>query len=223
MRKMKIPMNPGIHPAALGALMLIAAILILAACATTGMERSAKAKASMRTVDTDIKQALLQVDATNASLEDLIKPGQPEAKKAFDTYSGQVAKMEKQGQLLVKHTDEMSARRLEYFAEWEKQGDKYTNPDIRELSEQRRAELSEIFAQIPAASVGIKGAFHTYLSDIKEIQKFLSNDLTSKGVESITPTAQKSINDGNNLKEAVKPVVSAMDRARAEMAQGGAK
>jgi len=223
MRTKKISMSPGIQPAALGALMLIAAILILAACATTGMERSAKATTSMRTVDSDIRQALLQVDATNASLEDLIKSGQPDVKKALEVYSGQVAKMENQGQLLVKHTDEMSARRLEYFKEWEKQGNTYANPEIRELSEQRRADLSEIFAQIPAVSVGIKGAFHTYLSDIKEIQKYLTTDLTSKGIESITPTAQKSIKDGDNLKDAVKPVVSAIERARAEMAQGGAK
>jgi hypothetical protein len=163
------------------------------------------------------------VDATNASLENLLKPGQPDVKKAFDTYSEQAAKMEHQGQLLVKHTDEMSARRLDYFKEWEKQGDTYANPEIRELSEQRRADLSEVFAQIPAASVGIKGAFQAYLSDIKEIQKYLSTDLTSKGIESITPTAEKSIQDGDHLKDAVKPVVSAMDRARAEMAQGGAK
>lgn len=223
MRTNKIPISPGIHPLTLGVLWLGASILILVACASTGMERSAKARTSMRTVDSDIKQALLQVDATNASLENLIKPGQSDVKKALESYAGNVAKMENQGQKLVKHTDEMSAKRLDYFAEWEKQGDKYTNPEIRELSEQRRADLSEIFAQIPAASVGIKGAFHTYLSDIKEIHKYLSNDLTPKGIESITPTAQKSIADGDNLKESVKPVVAALDRARAEMAQGGAK
>jgi len=223
MRTRKIAVNPGIHPAVLGALMLIVTMIVLVACVATNRERSTRAAASMRTVDGDIKQALLQVDATNASLEDLIKPGQPDVKKALDAYSAQVVKMESQGRLLVKHTDEMSARRLEYFKEWEKQGNTYANPEIRELSEQRRAELSEIFARIPEASVGIKGAFHTYLSDIKEIQKYLTTDLTSKGIESITPTAEKSMKDGENLKEAVKPVVSAMDRARAEMAQGGAK
>jgi hypothetical protein len=222
MKTKKTRVNPGIHPAALGALMLFAAVLVLVACATS-MDRSSKAATSMRTVDSDIKHALLQVDATNASLEELIKPEQTDVKKAFDTYSEQAVKMEHQGQLLVKHTDEMSARRLDYFSEWEKQGNTYANPEIRELSEQRRADLSAIFAEIPAASVGIKGAFHTYLSDIKEIQKFLMNDLTPKGIASITPTAQKSIQDGGNLKESVKPVVSAIDRARAEMAQGAGK
>jgi len=216
-------MHLGAKSAGLYALLLMGSLLIMVGCASTGLERSAKATSSMQTVDNDIKQALQQVDATNASLENLIKSGQPNVKKAFESYAKNVAKMENQGQKLVKHTDEMGEKRLDYFSEWEKEGNTYANPEIRELSEQRRADLSEIFARIPAASVGIKGAFRTYLSDIKEIQLYLSNDLTSKGIESITPTAQKSILDGDNLKEAVKPVVAAMDRARAEMAQGGAQ
>jgi hypothetical protein len=216
-------MHPGVHPATLATLWLGVSILVLVACASTGEKRSATATTSMQTVQNDIKQALLQVDLTNASLEELIRPGQPDVKKALDTYSANVTKMENKGQLLVKHTDEMSAKRLEYFSEWEKQGDKYTNPEIRELSEQRRADLSEIFAKIPAASVGVKGALRTYLSDIKEIQKFLSNDLTSKGIESITPTAQKSIQDGANLKDAVVPVVTAIEEARVETTREGAK
>jgi hypothetical protein len=187
------------------------------------MERSEKATASMRTVDADIKEALVQIDHTSASLENLVKPGQSEVKKAFETYSDAVAQMEKKGRQLVKHTDQMIARRLDYFAEWEKEGNSYSNPEIRALSEQRRADLGEVFARIPAASVGIKGAFQAYLSDIEEIRKYLSNDLTPKGIESITPTALKSMRDGDALRNAVKPMVSAIDGARAEMAKGGQK
>lgn len=223
MRTKHHPTHPGIHPMTLNALWLGVAILVMVACASTGMERSAKSTTSMQTVDSDIKEALLQVDATNASLEELIRPGQLDAAKAIDNYSGHVAKMENKGGLLVKHIDEMSARRLDYFKEWEKEGNTFANPEIRELSEQRRADLSAIFAEIPAASVGIKGALRTYLSDIKEIEQFLSNDLTVKGFEAITPTAQKAVNDGAELKETVKPVVAAIERARAETVQGGAQ
>ena len=177
----------------------------------------------MKTVDDDVRQAMQQVDATNASLEALIRPGNSNPRKALDKYSDEVSRMEDRGKRLVKHTDEMIARRSEYFTEWEKQGNTYTNPEIRGLSEQRRADLSEIYARIPAASIGIKGSIATYLSDIKEIRTFLSNDLTPKGIESITPAAEKSMKDGENLKEAAKPMVAAIDDARAEMAQKGPK
>jgi hypothetical protein len=60
------------------------------------------------------------------------------------------------------------------------------------------------------------------MRDIKEIQSFLSTDLTDKGITSITPVAQKAISDGTILRNAVLPVLSALDGAKREMAQGGA-
>lgn len=210
-------------PAVLFTTLLLGAITFMGGCATTGMERAASTSTSMHTVESDIRQASVQVDATGASLNELIKPDQPKVKNAFGKYSDNVAKMEQMGKRLLKHTDEMSARGKDYFEEWDKQGDSYTNPQIRELSEQRRADLAEIYMQIPASSVGVKGAFSAYLSDIKEIQKYLSNDLTPKGIEAITPIAQKAVSDGQLLKEAVMPVLSAITRARAELAPGGTK
>lgn len=204
-------------------LAVLVAALLMAACATTSRERSENAKSSMKTVDEDVRQALEQVDVTNGALADLVRVGQPDIRKALEVYTKEVSRMEDRGKRLTKHTDEMVARRAEYFTEWEKQGNDYTNPEIRELSEQRRAELSEVFARIPEASVGVRGSLQTYLTDLGEIRTFLSNDLTPRGIEAITPTAEKSMKDGENLKEAVRPMVAAIDDARAGMARGGKK
>lgn len=202
--------------------LLTGILLILSGCTTTGSDRAEKTTTKMEIVDHDIKQAVVQIDATGASLEDLIKPGQPDTKAAFKAYSDNVDKMAKIGEKLIKHTDEMSARGRDYFDEWNKRGDAYTNPQIREISEKRSAELNAIFRKISESSIGVKGAFIAYMSDNKEIQSFLANDLTPKGIESITHVAQKAIADGTNLKNAVIPVSSALDDARSEMAQGSA-
>ena len=69
----------------------------------------------------------------------------------------------------------------------------------------------------------MREAYPVYLSDIKKIQTDLSNDLTPKGIEAITPVARKAVKDGDRLKDAVKPVISAIDRTKAELAQGGSK
>lgn len=203
--------------------LLLAAATCLSGCATTGMQRSEKTGTSMQAVEQDIRQAVAQVDVTAASLDELVRPGQADVKKAFEKYAANVEKMEHQGKLLFEHSDKMSAQGKEYFEEWRKQGNAYSNPEIQALSEQRRADLSAVFVRISEASVGVKGAFKAYISDNREIKTYLSNDLTPKGVESITPVAQKSVTDGNNLKAAVNPVLTAIDNARAEMAQGGTK
>ncbi|MBE0568248.1 MAG: DUF2959 family protein [Deltaproteobacteria bacterium] len=199
----------------------LGAISGLTGCATTettGIDRATKTTNLMQTVEGDYQQASEQIDATRASLEDLIKPGQTDMKKAFDAYTGNVEKMEKSGKRLEMHTEQMRVGGKEYFAQWESS---YTSPEIRELSERRRNEMRELYAKIPEASIGVSGALKSYLTDIRDIQTYLSNDLTPQGIESIRPIAQKAVTDGENLKETVKPVLIAIDRVKTEMTQGG--
>ncbi len=194
----------------------------MAGCATTGIERVAETTSKMQTVQTDIKQAVAQADATNTSLENLIKPEQKDLKSNFDAYSDNVGKMDKIGKQLNKHIDQMIARGRDYFTEWEREGETYKDVQLRELSAERRTELRKVFDQIPETSSDAKRSLDAYLTEINEIREQLSIDLTPKGVETITPIAEKTVRDGNDLKEAVKPMLSAMDRGMAEMGQGAA-
>ncbi|MCC6208547.1 MAG: hypothetical protein IT488_10405 [Gammaproteobacteria bacterium] len=200
---------------------ILVVTVALAACTSTGMHRSEKAGATMEVVESDITKAVAQVDATAAALEELIAPGQDDVMKAFNNYSSNVDKMESLGKRMFEHADKMSVQGKEYFEEWRTQGNTYTNPQIRALSEQRRVELNAIFFEISQASVGVKGAFKSYMTDISEIRSYLSNDLTPKGIEAIIPVAQQTVSDGQSLKDAVSPVLSAIGNAREEIAQGG--
>ncbi|MBT1071054.1 DUF2959 family protein [Pelotalea chapellei] len=193
---------------------------IMSGCATTGADRAAKTTTSMRDVQTDIDQAAMQVDATNASLDDLVNPGQPNITESFKKYSANVAKMDKTAKRLDRHTEQMKSRGNNYFEEWDKQENRYTNPQIQALSEQRRTELRETYSQISASSVGMRGALDAYVKDIKEIQKYLSTDMTPKGVEAITPVVQRAKEEGNKLKEVIRPVQAAIQRTQAEMTPG---
>ena len=205
------------HSLAFFTMCLLATAAFTGGCATTGMQRSEKASNSMQEVDTEIRKMIVLIDATAASLDAVVSPGQPDLKKSFDTYSDNVSKLDKEGEKVIKRLDEMKVNSKEYFAEWEKQGEAYTNPRIRELSEERRNKLADIYAQVPAASSGVKASYLAYLIDLKEIQGYLSNDLTPKGVEAITPTAQKSVQDLDNLKASLRPVIYALDEIKAEL------
>jgi chromosome segregation ATPase len=196
---------------------LVVAVACIAGCSSTGIQRSEKATTSMQTIDKDIKLIVVQLDATGASLDELTKPGQSDLKKAFESCTDHVAKIEKMEKAFAIHADEMKDRGKNYFDEWQKEGNKYNNAQIRELSEQRRAQLGEIYAKIAENSVGVKGPFKAYVSDVKEIQLYVSNDLTAKGIESIGPVTRKAVDDGEKLKSAIRELQTAIEKARAEM------
>lgn len=169
----------------------------------------------------DIQEASRQLDATGTSLDELMRQGQTDVKQAFESYKGNVEKMETMEKKFVKHAEQMEAQGNNYFEEWKKEGSEYKNPQIQQLSDQRRAELGEIYDKIAENSIGVDEAFKAYVSDVKEIQTFLSNDLTTKGIFTIGPTSEKVVSDGDNLKYAIQKLQIAIQDVRAEMSQSG--
>jgi len=201
-------------------LLLLSSTAFMGGCATTGMDRSQRASNSMQNEDKEIRKLIVQIDVTGNSLDALMRAGAPDLKKPFDHYSKNLSQLDSEGKRTIKRMDDMKASSRDYFSEWEKQGDTYTNPQIRELSDERRARLASIYAQVPEAGMGIKGAYHAYLTDLKEIQLYLSNDLTPKGLDAMAPVANKTIQDREALKTSLVPLMAALDAINAELYSG---
>lgn len=213
-------MNPIKNSSFIVCALLLGTFLMLTGCATSGNKLASKTTNTMQTVETDYRQAAKQIDATNAALQDLMNPGQTDMRTSFANYTQNVEKMESIGKQLENHSQKMTARGNDYFAEWEKQGNTYVNPQIRELSEQRRLEMRQTYMDVPQASIGVRSALNAYLADIRDIRKYLSNDLTPQGVQAIKPIAERAVKDGEDLRESVRPVLAAIERVRTEMARG---
>ena len=214
-------MKSRITQAVIFSALILGPVMFLTGCATSGDQRASDTRNTMKAVEQDYIDALAQVDATDGCLQALINQGQPDEKKAYDNYSRSAKRMEDLGHRLFERANQMDSQQKNYFEEWRMQGNNYTDERIQALSEQRRADLSEVFAQISQASVGVKGSLKAYISDIHQINIYLSTDLTPKGVDALTPTVQQAITDGGNLKDAVQPVLTAIGNARTELAQGG--
>jgi hypothetical protein len=197
----------------------ITAAIGMAGCATTGMERSTKAKTSMTEMDSHIKLLIVQLDATGTSLRELVKPNNSDVEKAFLLFTENASKMEEMEQSFTKHTNEMNAMGKDYFEEWQKEGDRYKNPRIQQLSEQRRLELTRIYEEIAISSIGVKEGLNSYVSELREIQRYLSNDLTPKGIAAIKPLASEVAGKGRRLNYEMKDIQVAVNRANASMAQ----
>ena len=212
--------------------LVLAALVVFAAATTgcakkTGIQLSEKTTASMQEVQESMQQASLQIDSTNTTLAEVIRVGQAstqpaDIKKSFEAYSDNVNKMDKTAKAVNKHVDQMTVRGNNYFEEWSRTGETYTNPQMQKLSAQERMRLSRSFSDIASSSVGIRGSLNAYLSEIKQIQAYLSNNLTANGVSAIAPIAQAASRDGAELKRSLQPAQTAIERARIGMMPGGA-
>ena len=200
-------------------LLCLTTVFAVTACSTTGMQRSEDVQSTLQTVDNDIKLVVVQLDAIGASLDELTKPGQADLKISFDLFSENASKIKKMEQDFAKHAGQMEDAGKAYFAEWDKNSQQYDNSDIQERSNERRAVLGQTYDKIAQNNVGVKEVFKTYVSDINEIERFLSNDLTRDGIDSITTISDKVVNNGTHLKNELQSLQTAIANARTEMRQ----
>lgn len=217
-------MDMRMKSSALLAALLLGAIIISGGCTKkTGIERSAKTTSTMQNVESNIQHAAMQIDATNTSLENLVKFGETvDLKKSFDMFSENVSEMENVSKTLLAQINDMNSQGNEYFEEWRKEGQTYINPEIQKLSEERRIQLRRSFNDIADASTGMRGALNQYVSEVKEIQTYLSANLSNEAIKAVSPIAERTMSDGNSLKGQLKPVQVAIDQARSAMIPGGA-
>lgn len=208
-----------IKPVNVFLLFCVAAVFTVAACSTTGMQRSQEVQSTMQTVDNDIKEIIVQLDAINNSLNELTKSGQADMKKAFDLFSDNASEIKEMEQEFAEHAEEMEESGEAYFSEWASDDQNYDNPDIQRRSDERREALSATYDKIAENNEGVKEAFRTYVSDINEIERFLSNDLTSDGMDAISNIANDVVENGAHLKNELQNLQAAIEDARAEMRQ----
>lgn len=203
-------------------ILLIGITLFLCSCQRNGITRAMKTSNSIHDVDEEIRKMSTQIEITATSLETLIKAEAPDYKNDFDSYTENLNKLRHQGKIVLKRVDEMKSNSKEYFSEWEKQENTYTNQTIRDLSEQRRNKLAKSYDEVRISSIGIKEAFLTYQTDLNEIHSYLSNDLTASGIKALKPVTQKANQDLYPLKKSFNPVINALNEIRDQL-YGGTK
>ncbi len=200
---------------------LFLAIFIIIGCSTNGIQRSGNARTSLETVEQDIEKIITQLDRIGVSLNKLTKHGQENLREVYDQYSENISHIDKLENDFQKHMEEMEINNEVYLTEWEKNNNDYDNPEIQRLSVERLRIVSRAFDKITETNVGIKETFKEYVSDVIEIDIFISNDLTTKGIESIYPTSNRAVNNGRDLRQALIDLQSAIEDARTEITQNG--
>lgn len=193
----------------------------LAACATGPRQQGPQAvSSSMDQVEENLGSTQTQVDYVDSAIEDLTRSASAEdadLERAFEEFTEEVEKMEEIGEELASHADAMREQGVSYFEEWRTSGEEISDPEIRDISEERHAQSRSAFDEATRSSVDVKRVLQTYISDLRDIETFLSNDLTPSGVEAIAPVIEQAREDGEALKQAIGPMKSAINRARTGM------
>ena len=190
--------------------------LVAAGCATTGFDRSTNIAETMAKQVEGMRQAKPQVDAMLASLEGLTR-AQGDMRPAFKQFSETLNDTEKTAAQARKSQQTIREKEAEYFAEWQRQATEIANPQIKAATQARQAEVKSTLASLSQTGKAAGDAYNPFISNMKDIRTYLSNDLTPAGVKRLEPTIEKARRDGATLQKALDDFNRASERVQATL------
>ncbi|MGO8836247.1 MAG: DUF2959 family protein [Limisphaerales bacterium] len=189
-------------------LALTVAVAILAGCASHNYDKGSATAAGLRESADKISVADGQLNATLASLNNLVERPQADLRPQYQQFSDNVDNLAS----LAKHVDDsvtsMRKNGKEYFAKWNEELAGIKNEDIRNRSAARQKEVSDAFSDVKRSYAEAETDFKPFMSDLRDIQKYLGTDLTPAGVASMKDVAAKANKTGATLKKSVNKLAA---------------
>jgi predicted nucleic acid-binding Zn-ribbon protein len=186
--------------------------IVLNGCASSsgykGADKTGAGIAGFRDEIVNGKQA---IDATMKSLGEIAASASTDPRKAFEQYKKDLAALDSTAAKIRKRAQGMQEQGQAYFAQWQKELSQVNNPDIRKLAEQRKAKLQEAFDQISKTTQPLKEKFDPWMTDLKDIQTYLGNDLTVAGVDAAKKSFKKAFSEGIEIQKAMDELVAELN------------
>jgi capsule polysaccharide export protein KpsE/RkpR len=164
--------------------------------------------ANFRDEIVDVKKA---VDTTMGALDKIVTEATTDPRKAFKAFDDSVPKVDSAAAKAKKRAEDMKARGKKYFETWEKELAGVNDPDIRKLAEERRTKLQATFDNIKSSMEPARDQFTAWLADLKDLQKYLSQDLTVSGIDAAKELIAKSKTEGVHVQQTLDKVIAELN------------
>ena len=191
----------------------IAAVQLLSAAAASasGYKLADKTGASIAEFRDEIVNIKKEVDATMSALDKIVTSAASDPRKAFKDFDKAVPRIDDAAKKAKKRAEDMKARGQAYFKDWEKEMASVSNPEIRRLAEERKAKLQGTFDSIKGFMEPARDQFNPWLADLKDLQKYLSNDLTIGGIDAAKELIGKAKTGGQGVQQTMDKVVAELN------------
>jgi hypothetical protein len=175
----------------------------IVACASDNYKKSEHTATALDEAAALMTRCNMLIDQSVAVLNELVSNSAPDLRKPFNQFNKTVDALSVAADEFAKKTGEVKAEGAIYFQDWDKKTIQIQNQDIRSRSEARKNEVAARFQLMARHYDESNDAFRPFLSDLRDVQKFLSTDLTAGGLASIKDTAAKATQDATLVKESL--------------------
>ena len=201
----------------LAASTLAAAVLMTGCGSTAGYKQADKTGAGIAGFRDEIVKGKAAIDNAVEALGLVASSATTDPRGPFEQYSKSVSVLESVAIKAGKRSADMKAQGQAYFKQWETEMAQVSNPEIRKLAEGRKAKLQGSFDSIRKFSEPLKAQFDPWMSNLKDLQKYLANDLTIAGVDAAKGLFAKTRAEGVEVQKSMDGLIAELNTIAATL------
>lgn len=185
----------------------LAALLVLPTQASQQQLASSIRDAQQETVRTSE-----QLKSTLAALNALTKQKKGDLRPVYDSFCAEVKKTQAAAESTRQRCLWMAGEGRKYFKDWEATVNSIANESLRKKATKRLTSVQTSFDKIEASLKTASDKFSPFLSDLGDIQKTLSTDVTPGGVKAVRGTVKSANWDHQYVESAVNSALKEMGK-----------
>jgi len=182
----------------------------------------AQSKAATQSVDSlnaVIKEMTKGRDQVQAALDSLhaLNADGANLTKDFNNFSKNVSAMAKTKDRVAARLTDMSARQEAYLEEWQKKMKSVSSPEIQEHMESRREDVKKVLESSKPAREAARDAFLPFLTNLQDIDRMLSVDLSPSGVAASASITESAVTNGKSVLSGLDAFLASLTQVRDEV------
>jgi len=194
------------------------AVVTFTGCSTpSGYQQADKTGADIARFRDQINKAKTAVDQTVAALGQVAVTANSNPREAFQKFGKSITRLEAAANSAKASSADMKAHGQAYFTQWEKQLDQINDPKIRALATSQKTKLQASFDEIRKYAQPLREQFDPWLSDLKDLHTYLSNDLSVSGVDAAKDLFGKTQAEGLKVQESMDELVAELNTVAATL------
>jgi hypothetical protein len=184
----------------------------LLGCQITSQDRVSDTRSMLSDMREELFEGKEQIDRTMATLRSLTLH-QGNLIDPYEEFEDQMGSMQSHGEAMNALVEEMQANSQVYFEGWDDETSTISNEEVRKRSMKRMCELKTIYGEIEEAMMGTRRVYEPFISDLKDLQRFLKSDLSEGGIAAISDLIQKTEQKATTVKSWIDVTINTLHRA----------
>jgi hypothetical protein len=185
----------------------------LTALLTTATQASQEQLAkSIQDAKLETTRTTEQLKATLSALNALTSQKKGDLRPAYDAFSAEIPRTETEAAHTRTRVQWMAGDGQKYFKDWQDTINGIANESLRKKAQKRMDAVKKSYDKVEASLVQAAEKFRPFLSDLTDIQKSLSTDVTAGGVKAIKSTVSSANWNLQYVDKAAKSAIKEMDK-----------